>query len=271
MNEYDNQPDFAHNMLVDDFLHALRDYQLDKWQWALAILSAVILGISKAGINSISIITVTALAYVFGSKTSTGILLPMLLLADIFAVLRFKRHTQWRYLLRMLPWMLAGVVAGAWIGRDIDEKVFKKVMAAIILTSVVIMFWQERKKTAHIPHHWSFAGVMGLGAGFTTMVGNLAGGFSNVYFLSMRLPKNEFIGTAAWLFFIVNAFKLPFHIFSWKTVNADSVAINVVLLPFLIAGFYTGLQIVRSVAEDRYRQLILWLTASSVLLIALDL
>lgn len=258
-------------MLADNLLYTLREYQLDKWQWALAVLSAVILGISKAGVSSISMLTVTALAWVFGSKTSTGILLPMLVMADVFAVLRFKRHTQWRYLLRMLPWMLAGVVLGAWLGRDIDERVFKKIMAAIILASVAIMFWQEQKKTARIPHHWSFAGVMGLGAGFTTMVGNLAGGFSNVYFLSMRLPKNEFIGTAAWLFFIVNAFKLPFHIFSWKTINADSIAINVVLLPFLIGGFYIGLRIVRSVAEEHYRQLILWLTASSVLLIALDL
>lgn len=256
--------------MTEYFLQAFQNYHITPLQWSLAILSAIILGISKAGIGSISIVTVTMLAYVFGSKTSTGVLLPMLVVADIFAVSFFKRDTQWPYLLRMLPWMVGGVVLGAWFGKDINEAVFKRVMALIILISVGVMFWREQKAADKIPTHWSFAGIMGLGAGFTTMVGNLAGGFSNVYFLSMRLPKNQFIGTAAWLFFIINTFKLPFHIFSWKTINTDSLAINAVLLPFLILGFFLGLRIVRVIEEARYRQMILWLTAASVLVILLD-
>ncbi len=257
--------------MITSFLHALHAYDLSPLQWALAMLSAIILGISKAGIGAISILTVSMLAYTFGSKTSTGVLLPMLVVADVLAVAFFKRHTQWRPLLRMLPWMIIGVVFGAWLGKDLDEALFKKIMAAIILLSVAVMFWREQKAVDKIPTHWSFAGIMGLGAGFTTMVGNLAGGFSNVYFLSMRLPKNQFIGTAAWLFFIINTFKLPFHIFSWQTINADSLTVNVVLLPFLLGGFFLGLRVVRAIAEERYRQLILWLTAASVLLILLDL
>ena len=253
------------------FLQALQHYPLSPLQWGLAMLAAIVLGISKAGIGSISMLTVTMLAYTFGSKTSTGVLLPMLIVADVFAVAFFKRHTQWRHLLRMVPWMCAGVLLGAWLGQDLDEALFKKIMAGIVLLSVAVMFWREHKAVDRVPTHWSFAGIMGLGAGFTTMVGNLAGGFSNVYFLSMRLPKNQFIGTAAWLFFIVNTFKLPFHIFGWKTVNLHSLAINLILLPFLIGGFFLGLRLVRVIAEERYRQLILWLTAASVVVILLDL
>lgn len=253
------------------FLQALQHYPLSPLQWVLAMLAAIVLGISKAGIGSISMLTVTMLAYTFGSKTSTGVLLPMLIVADVFAVAFFKRHTQWRHLLRMVPWMCAGVLLGAWLGQDLDEALFKKIMAGIVLLSVVVIFWREYKAVNDVPTHWSFAGIMGLGAGFTTMVGNLAGGFSNVYFLSMRLPKNQFIGTAAWLFFIVNTFKLPFHIFGWKTINLHSLTINLILLPFLIGGFFLGLRLVRVIAEERYRQVILWLTAASVVVILLDL
>lgn len=253
------------------FIQTLQSYQLSPGQWALAILSAVILGISKGGISAISILTVTLLAHVFGGRNSTGILLPMLILADVFAVAWFRRHTQWRHLLRMLPWMLAGVVLGAWLGGELNEAVFKAIMASIILISVAVLLWREYRHSEEVPQHWSFAGAMGLGAGFTTMVGNLAGGFSNVYFLSMRLPKAQFIGTGAWLFCIVNLFKLPFHVFMWKTISADSLAINAALLPFLLTGFSIGLYIVRNIPEARYRSLILWLTASSVLLVAADL
>lgn len=254
-------------MILENIVQALQNYHLSSLQWGLAIGSAVILGISKAGIGTISILTVTALAYIFGSKTSTGILLPMLVAADVLAVYHFKRHTQWKHLRRMLPWMMLGVVAGTWIGQDLDEAVFKKIMAGVILFSVGLLVWFERKSTPKIPEHWSFAAGMGMGAGFTTMVGNLAGGLSNVYFLSMRLPKDQFIGTAAWLFFLINTFKLPFHIWSWKTINADSVVINLALLPFLVLGFFIGLRVVRVLAEERFRQLILWLTVASTILI----
>ena len=257
--------------MFTDFLETLQSHHLSPSQWALVILSAVILGVSKGGISAISILTVTLLAHVFGGRTSTGVLLPMLIVADVFAVAWFRRHTQWRHLLRMLPWMLVGVVLGAWLGGDLNEAVFKKIMAFIILLSVAVLLWREYRHSEKVPRHWSFAGAMGLGAGFTTMVGNLAGGFSNVYFLSMRLPKAQFIGTGAWLFCVVNLFKLPFHLFLWKTISADSLALNATLLPFLLAGFALGVYIVRNIPEARYRSLILWLTASSVLLVAVDL
>jgi uncharacterized membrane protein YfcA len=247
--------------MMPEYLH---QYHLSPVQWAIAIAASVILGISKAGINAVSIVTVTMLAHVFGSRTSTGILLPMLITADILAVWHYKRHTQWPYLVRMLPWMVAGVLLGTWFGKDLDESLFKKVMAGVILFTVAMMIWFDQKKQVYVPAHWAFAGSLGLSAGFTSMVGNLAGGFSNIYFLSMRLSKVHLIGTSAWLFMLVNTFKLPFHIFAWKTVNADSIGINLSLLPFLIIGFFTGIRIVRVMAEERYRQMILWLTAIGV-------
>lgn len=231
----------------------------------LAALAVMILGISKSGVHSISVVTVTMLAYVFGSKSSTGILLPMMIAADIVAVWHYRSDVQWGHLKRLLPWIVIGIVFGAWFGKDVEEVVFKKVMAGIILFSVVLLFWFEAKTAKKVPTHWTFASTMGLGAGFTTMVGNLAGGLSNVYFLSMRLMKNEFIGTAAWLYFIVNIIKLPFHIFWWKTVRTDSLLINLMLLPFMLLGFFIGLRIVRTMGEGKYRQMILWLTAVSTL------
>ncbi len=102
---------------------------------------------------------------------------------------------------------------------------------------------------------------MGIFAGFTTMVGNLAGAFSNIYFLAMRLPKNAFIGTAAWLFFIINIFKVPFHIWSWQTINKVSFFKSLELMPFEIFGLISGVFIVKKIDENSYRKLILLFTA----------
>ena len=235
--------------------------------WVLAFTAVIVLGISKAGIKGIAIIIVTLMALAFGAKQSTGLIVPLLIVGDIFAVIYYNRHTQWKYILRFLPWMMAGVLIGVFIGKDLDEATFKIGMAVIILGSVVMMYWWDRKKSKEVPKHWAFAGFMGVMAGITTMIGNLAGAFSNIFFLAMRLPKNEFIGTAAWLFFIVNVFKLPFHIWSWETITPETLQINLRLVPGIFIGLFIGVRLVKIIKDDFYRKMILVLTALGAILI----
>lgn len=226
----------------------------------IAFSAALLLGIAKSGIKGLAILIVTGLALVYGAKESTGILMPLLICGDILAVIYYKRHVKWIYLIKLLPWMVAGVLVGVVLGKDLPEDLFKSGMAMIILISVAMMYYWERKKDRKVPNHLSFAALMGMMAGFTTMVGNLAGVFSNIYFLAIKLPKNEFIGTAAWLFFIINLFKVPFHIWSWGTINLASFQISLSLIPAVILGFMIGVSIVKKIKNDRYRQLILLLT-----------
>ena len=235
--------------------------------WVLAFLAALILGISKSGIKGIAIIIVTLMALAFGARESTGLIVPLLILGDIFAVIYYNRHAQWSYIFRFLPWMIFGVLIGVLIGKDLDEKTFKYGMAFIILGSVIMMYWWDRRKSKQVPTHWAFAGSMGILAGITTMIGNLAGAFSNIFFLAMRLPKNEFIGTAAWLFFIVNVFKLPFHIFVWKTVTPETLLVNLKLVPAILIGLFIGVRLVKIIKDDFYRKMILILTAIGALII----
>jgi len=207
------------------------------------------------------------LVFIFGAKESTGILLPMLIVGDIFAVIYYNRHAQWRFLWKLLPSMVAGVIFGTWVGEIIPEEAFRKSMAAIILISIIMMVWWEKRASKSVPDNLGFASALGLTAGFTTMVGNLAGSFANLYFLAMRLPKNAFIGTTAWLFLIINIFKVPFHIFSWETINADSIKISLITVPFIFLGLFTGVRILKKVNEKMFRNFIFLATAIGAILI----
>ena len=235
--------------------------------WVLALTAAFVIGISKAGIKGIAIINVTLMALAFGAKESTGLIVPLLVVGDAFAVIYYNRHAQWKYIVAFLPWMILGVLIGTAIGKDLPETTFKISMSVIILGTVIMMYWWDRKKSKNVPTHWAFAGFIGTMAGITTMIGNLAGAFSNIYFLAMRLPKNEFIGTAAWLFFIVNIFKLPFHIFIWKTITPETLLINLKLVPGIILGIIVGVRLVKIIKEQFYRKMILVLTAMGAFLI----
>lgn len=235
--------------------------------WILAFIASFILGISKSGIKGIAVIIITLMALSFGARASTGLLVPLFVVGDIFAVLYYNKHAQWKYIRRFLPWMMSGVVLGVLIGNDLPEKAFKICMVIVILGSVVMMAWWDMRKSKVVPTHWTFAGFMGIMAGITTMIGNLAGAFSNIFFLAMRIPKNEFIGTAAWLFFIINLFKLPFHIFVWETITFDTLLINAKLLPGVALGLFCGVRLVKIIKDQFYRKMILILTALGALIL----
>lgn len=223
-------------------------------------LAVFLLGLSKSGIKGIGSVIVVIMAFVFGEKASTGVLLPLLIVADIFAVTYYFYHVKWDIVKKLIPWMVVGVLVGVWLGNDISETLFKRLMAVIIIGSVFLMYYTEKKATKVPTSKW-FGINMGFLAGFTTMIGNLAGPVSNIYFLAMRFPKNEFIGTAAWLFFIINVFKLPFHIFVWKTVSVETLVLNSVMVPVVVVGFFLGAQIVKLLSNLNYRRFILVATA----------
>ena len=226
----------------------------------IALVCSLLLGIAKSGIKGVAVLIVTGLALVYGGRESTGILMPLLVCGDIFAVIYYKRHVEWIYLVKLLPWMVIGVLIGVVLGKDLPEDLFRMGMALIILFSVAMMYYWEKKKNKKVPTHWSFAASTGLLAGFSTMVGNLAGAFSNIYFLAIKLPKNEFIGTAAWLFFIINLFKVPFHIWVWETINLESLKISLTLIPAVISGLLLGVFLVKKINNNKYRKLILIFT-----------
>jgi hypothetical protein len=247
----------------------LESFEISPFDFGLACAAALLLGMGKSGIKGLGPVIVTLMALVFGGKASTGILMPMMIVVDVFAVIYYHRHTQWFFLKKLLPMMVTGVLLGVWWGKDISEDFFRQIMAVIILISVVVMVWMDRSRSIGIPRHWAFSSFMGLLSGITSMIGNLAGSFASIYLLAVRLPKKEFIGTAAWLFFIINVFKLPFHIFIWKTVTPKTLALNLVLLPALVIGFLVGVRIVKLIRNDLYRKLVLVATAVGALIILL--
>ena len=232
-------------------------------------LAAFIFGASKGGLKGLGILAVSMMLIAYGAKNSTGIVLPLLILGDIIAVIYFKKHVKTKYLIQFLPAMIIGVLVAVKVGESLDEALFKQSMAAIIIFSTLYMFWNEYRPIKTTSDNWFFTKTIGFAAGFTTMIGNLAGPFANLYFLATRLPKNEIVGTAAWVFFIINIFKLPFHIFRWKTISLESFGVSLYLMPSIIIGFFAGSYLLQFFSEKNYRRFLLFFTALGAILVFL--
>lgn len=233
-------------------------------EWGLVILCAMLVGMSKTGVMGAGLIVIPILAGVFGGKLSTGFLLPMLSVADIFAVRYYNRHAQWPFLVKLLPWTLGGIALGVWFGDAISDQQFKTTIGIIIFICLGLMIWRDlQKNTLAIPSHWWISALTGLVGGFATMIGNAAAPIMAIYLLSMRLPKNDYIGTAAWLFLIINLLKIPLHVFIWHTITLDSIKLNAMMIPAIALGAIVGFRVVRILPERAYRIFLIVSTAVS--------
>ena len=145
-----------------------------------AALGSFLLGIAKSGVKGIAVFIVILFVYAFEAKASTGILLPLLIGGDIFAILYYKKYAHWKYIFTLIPWMFVGVIIGTYGGNLLDETTFKTGMGSLILLTTALLFYLERKLLKAIPTHWSFGSSLGILAGFTTMIGNLAGAVTNI-------------------------------------------------------------------------------------------
>ena len=245
-----------------------QSYELNTLQWVLLALSGLLIGMAKTGLSGFGMMVVPILANAFGGRPSVGLLLPILIFADVFAVSWYNRHADWKHVLRLLPWALAGILVGTLVGKSISDQSFNRLLAALVIGGIGILIWRDlRSDKLRIPRSRWFAAGLGLLGGFSTMIGNAAGPVIALYLLSMRLPKNVFIGTGAWFFFIVNLSKVPLHVWSWKTITLESFLLDVLLIPAIAAGAFLGIWLVRLLPEKIYRIIVIATTLLSALLL----
>jgi uncharacterized membrane protein YfcA len=235
---------------------------LELWQWGLACAGAFLAGLSKTGIAGLGILSVALFALILPARESVGLLLVILICADIVAVTAYRRDANWRQLWRLFPWTAVGVVCGyVAVGRIEDRQIARLIGAILVLLVIVHVIRRRRGSAADQPETrlspW-LAMAAGIAAGFTTMVANAAGPIMILYLLAMGLSKLEFIGTAAWFFLAVNLFKVPFS-YSLGLIDLAALRVALPLAPFAVAGALFGRMIISRIDQRLFETLALLL------------
>ena len=239
---------------------------LEPVQWGILAVAAVIIGLAKTGIPGLGILATVLMAVVLPAKQSTGMLLPMLVAGDICGVACYRLHASRGYLVRMAPWAVLGVLLGvAALGR-MDDRQIRPLIGGIVLALVgcnlLLAYrpgWREGLTHSHV-----LAAAIGILGGFTTMVANAAGPIMVIYLLAMGLPKNAFLGTSAWFFFLINLFKVPFS--AWLgLITWSSLSLNAILLPGVLLGALLGVRFARRIPEKVFANVAQVLAAAAAL------
>lgn len=227
----------------------------ETWQWLLGGLAALLVGIAKSGVPGMGAFIVPLMVITVGdARFAAAWTVVMLITGDIVALAYWRRHARVRTLLALIPWVAIGMAGGA-LALALPELALRRMVGVIILAMLALSFLQPRRRTpAGGPNS-----LYGIPAGFATTVANAAGPVMNMYFLACRLPKEQFVATAAWFFFTVNVSKLPIYA-GYGLFSRESLAFDLAMVPVVACGSVSGVWLIRRIPQRVFEILILVLT-----------
>ncbi|MCB1226530.1 MAG: sulfite exporter TauE/SafE family protein [Verrucomicrobiales bacterium] len=232
----------------------------------LALLGALTIGLSKSGLSGTATLSVVLMAQAFGAKPSVGLVLPLLIAADLMGYLINRHGGSWRPVWSMVPPAMLGVVIGWFFLDQIDNTAARSVIGWLtlgLLAFKLILDWKRQEFLA-LTEHPLFSWIMGLTAGVTTMLANAAGPVMTVYLLSKHLEKKDHIGVFVRFFLFINLFKVPFSA-DLGIINGRSLMTNLVLLPAVVGGILLGWQILQRIPQKSFEWLLFGLTLFAAL------
>ncbi|MBZ2186768.1 MAG: sulfite exporter TauE/SafE family protein [Bryobacter sp.] len=236
---------------------------MEAWQYAAGAACAFMVGMAKTGMPGMGILAIPLMVLTVGdARLAAGWLLPILCMADVFAVYYWRKHAAAARLFQLFPWVAVGIVFGAFT-LFLPEKTLRPLVAAVILVMLLLYLWR-RYRSHEIPQ--AHPVPYGVAAGFSTTVANAAGPVMSLYLLSMRLPKEDFVATGAWFFFFINLIKLPIYV--WQgMINGQSLRFDAFMLPAVLCGALAGRWLIHRIPAHVFEASVLVLTAISTLLL----
>jgi len=220
-------------------------------------------GMAKTGMPGLGILAVPMMVLAVGdARQAAGWLLPILCCADLFAVYYWRKHAAAGRLFALMPWVMVGVIAGAFT-LSLPEKQIRPLVGGIILVMLVLYLWRRYRADQIKPAHPL---PYGIAAGFATTVANAAGPVMSLYLLSKRLPKEDFVATGAWFFFFINLVKLP--IYGWQgMITGPSLKFGLLVSPAVLLGAIAGRWLIHRIPTAVFEFSVIALTAISTLLL----
>ena len=174
----------------------------------IAILGFMI-GFAKGGFGGLGALLTPILALVLPVVLAVGVLLPMLMVGDVFAVAMYWKEWDLALVRRMLPAGIVGALAGTVLLSSMSPDGLRIILGIFVLVLVVYRFVSDRiQAIRYEPRLWH-APAAGFLAGLASGMFNNGGPAFSSYLLLQKLKARPFIATSAIYFAILNLIKVP--------------------------------------------------------------
>jgi uncharacterized membrane protein YfcA len=186
-----------------------------------------------------SIVGIPLLSFVMDPVTAGGLLAPLFIAMDLYA-LRYWKPSSWSKpdLVLLLPGLVIGIGFGWLLFRSLDHRAIEIAMAVITLIFVGLWFVGGTEVTIR-PRSTPKAIAAGSASGITTMVAHSGGPPLAMYLLPLGLSKEIYAGTTSLFFTVGNAVKAAPWLLMVKP-TADVWILMAACLPAIPTGVWLG-------------------------------
>ncbi|MFV0246248.1 MAG: sulfite exporter TauE/SafE family protein [Qingshengfaniella sp.] len=225
--------------------------------WIAAGLATLLLGLAKGGIAIAASLVVPVMSLVMPPINAAGLLLPLFLLSDIYAVWLFRSSFSRRNLTILIPAGVLGVIAGFLLVSHISENTSKLIVAGVGLWFLIDRLRDRYTRVERPPRpadlpRGLFWGIL---AGVTSYISHSGGPPFQAYMLPQKLPKMVFAGTATFFFACVNLAKLPAFILAGQVTLASTEKV-ILLTPLALIGARMGYRLTEILSDKLFFALI---------------
>lgn len=222
--------------------------------WVILTLTAVLVGVGKVGFSGLSLLAISLLASHFG-KASIGVLLPLLIVADIALYPAMRKHGSWKEVWILLPPTLIGMFVGLFYLKRLPEEWAEPAIGIMILMMLAVILWKKYFPALSMYTSKGFGIFSAIIAGISAMA-NAAGPVINIYFLAKNFKKMEIVSIGVRFFLLTNIIKLPM-LASASLITKESLLMDLKLAPFVVIGVFFGKWLLNKVPQKLFGQLII--------------
>lgn len=225
--------------------------------WIVAAVAAFMMGLSKGGVPMLAMLSVPLMSLFMDPAMAAGLLLPLYIVADWYAVYLFRKAFSKRILKIMLPGAIAGIVVAFFAVTVVPGDAIKLLVAGIGIYYLAgsvrgrLARSAPPPREADVPRGLFWATL----TGFTSYISHAGGPPFQAYVLPQKLDKMVYLGTATIFFSVVNLLKVPPYVMAGQITGA-SLHEAVWLAPFALAGAWSGSRVARMLPEKVFYLLV---------------
>jgi len=234
--------------------------------FAMAALVIFIIGLAKGGLGgTLGVLATPLMTLVMPADQVIGLLLPILIIADMFAVATHWQRWDRKLVLLLIPGSVAGMLVGSLFIASISPDTLRRGIGVITLLFVVYKLLEGRilRFIQYQSRNWHGL-LAGIVAGFSSTLAHTGGPPIAIYLLMQNVSPRVFVATTALFFAALNWIKVPsyFYIGLFDFNLLWQVAW---LLPLLPASVWVGKQIAYKVDKIIFDRIIVVLLAVSAI------
>jgi uncharacterized protein len=229
------------------------------WFYAAAIPAVIILGLAKGGFAGIGTLATPIVALAVPPVQAASIVLPILIVQDLYSIYLFRRHWDGFNLKVLLPGGVIGVLVGYLLAAQLSDRAVAFAVGAISIVFGLRQLLLRKvgpppAKRPSVAAGW-FWGAM---SGFTSMISHAGSPPFQIYVMPQRLEARVFVGTNVLFFAALNWMKVPPYL-ALGQITRENLATAAVLFPLALVSTWFGALVIRSFSSERFYVVMYWL------------